>query len=303
MVRGWWPVLCLIPRLFLTWLVFLLVCELLLGGLEPASQHLGERTIEWGREILEESVPASLDGVSSGEPVSWRAVIGRATLASLQVSGFAILICLAFSPVLGILAGRFRRFPWVEVLLSPLLVAGWIPGFLTASFAIWWQVTHWGHPPTASGETAVGGPVAIEWWWRVILVAIPPALVGVGWQIRSASGQLKRRAQAPEVAAALARGVPGSVRFYRHVVGNSIPVLMRSFDRSFAAMMGIQMVVEWTFGFPGLGTLLVNCAREEALAGLVASGVILTSLVFLTRWFGEWLVIVLRGREGMATSG
>ena len=281
--------LVLLLRFLAVWLLVALVVEIAMTGPRVRGEAVGGQTMEIVRELATGNLPTDLVAVVSGEAtgVSWLAALGKSTLASFTVCAFAILVMLSFGPVFGVLAGRYRRHPWFEAMLSPLLAAAWLPGFWIASLAVWWQVEHWGMPGFADGEAATGGPMRIEWLWRTSLVALPVALVAIGWQVRFIAGTLRRSAGATHVLAAYSRGMGGGGLFYRHVFRNSLYPLIRSIDRSLPAMLGMQLLVEWAFRYPGLGTLVIESARSSQFAGLLSGGLLISTLLVVAHWVGE----------------
>ena len=127
----------------------------------------------------------------------------------------------------------------------------------------------------------------------MILVAIPVALTSVGWQMRFLAGRLKRAAREPHVQAAWVRGQGGATLFYRHVFHHSIDPVIRSLDRSLPAMLGAQLLVEWTYRYPGLGKLAIDCAKALEFAGLLATGIMVGSFLVVARWTGETVAALL----------
>ncbi|MCB1229668.1 MAG: ABC transporter permease subunit [Verrucomicrobiae bacterium] len=268
--------LLLLPRLILGWAAVVVVIEFSMTG----SAGSGGRSPALFKMLATGERPDS-----SGE--LWRDSWWHAGLASLEVTALATLLLLAFGPLLGVLTARFRRFAWFEVMLSPFLLAAWIPGFWLACLLVWAQFEFWNQPGFADADAATGGPVRWESLWRIVLVAVPVALPAIGWQLRRVGGALKRTARAPHVRATLSRGVGGATLFYRHIFRNSLEPLIRSFDRVLPVMLGMQLVIEWASRYPGLGRLAVDSARASEFSGLLAAGLAMVSVTVAARWLGE----------------
>ena len=216
----------------------------------------------------------------------WNETWGAAALASLEAFGIAVLILLSFGPVLGVLAARFRRHAWVEVLLAPVFAAGWLPVFWIATLAVWAQFRFWNQPGYFDSASATGGPTEWETLWGRVVVAVPVAVSGIGWQVRHIAGVLKRAARLPHVRAAYEKGMTGGGLFYRHVFRNALPELLRSLDRVLPAMLGMQVLAEWACRFPGIGRTLIDAARASDFAGLLAAGTFFALLAAVPRWLG-----------------
>ncbi len=272
--------LTLLPlRLLAVWLLVALVVELAAMGPRGRGEAAGGQTLTLARELM--TGAARIDAAAAGR--------------SLSVSCLAVMLCLAFGPVLGVVVARFRRHAWVEALLSPWLAAAWLPGFWIVTLAVWWQVTRWGLPGYADAAPAQGGPVRWEPLWRAMVIAMPVAFTGIGWQTREISSRLKRSARALHVRGAHSRGVFGSALFYRHVFRPALEPLLRSPDRSLPAMLGMQLLAEWATRYPGMGTLAVESARQSQLGGLLVSGLFFSTLLVCARWLGETLTARLNG--------
>lgn len=265
-------------RLGAVWLVWGLAVELAEMGPALRGDQVGGQTIPLLRDLTVGSLP---DGTL------WREAFWRGTLASLGVTVLAILIILAFGPLLGVVAGRYRRGWPTDVLLAPVLAAGWMPAFWLILLSVWWQIGIWRQPGFADAPPAVGGPVGIEPLWHVAQIAVLVALGPIGWQIRSLSEALRRQARAPHVRAAQIRGLTGAPLFYRHVFRRSLGPLVHGVGRTLPAMLGAQVVVEWAFRYPGLGRLAIDRVRAGDLAGLLGAGLILGTATVLVRAAGD----------------
>lgn len=296
-----------VRRFFRALTRFLFSVVLMLVAIEFAVLWGGREGSEEGRHVIGEilvwftgDVPESLTMAAAAGPVSWWMATASGLLASLKVFGLSVLLAGCLGPPLGILAARFRRLPWVEPLALPLFLAACWPGFWLACLVIGWLVERWGQPGFAdlSGENASG----LESWWRAFLVAAIAAPGAVAWQIRSISNGIREAAKAEHVRGALTRGVSGSRLFYRHVFSSALDPVTRSLDRVLPILLGGQIFVEWVFRYPGLGTLMIESARNGFFGGLLAGGIALSLIIILGRFAGEilWGAADRRGRDRMA---
>ncbi|MCP5541533.1 MAG: ABC transporter permease subunit [Akkermansiaceae bacterium] len=292
-VRG---VLRLIVRLILTAVVLLAAVQLslMLARGQGGGEAAGADALEVARAIPAGEVPPGLsileNGGGNAKPASWiDEALARAP-GSLRIFGLAVLAALATGPALGTLAGRHRRLGLaLEGLLSPLFAAVWLPAFWGACLVAWVQVAWWGHPGFADAPGAINDARGLEPWWRALPPAVLVTLSMLGWQVRAVSGGLKRAARAGHVRAAHAQGLAGAGLFYRHVFRNALEAPARCLDRSLPAMLGTQILVEWVLRFPGLGTLLVDSAREAQFPGMLVAGALLAAPSPVFRFLGEML--------------
>lgn len=237
----------------------------------------GSQSIALLKEIATGHLPASL-GASP-----WREAFLRGAGASLTVTALALIISLSFGPVLGVLSRRWRIWRVFEVLNFPLVAASWLPAFWLAALAIWWQVEHWAHPGVADAAPAQAGPVAWEPLWHTVQVALLTAPAAIGWQLRHVSESLARAAAEPHVAAARARGLSGATLFHSHILRNASGSLLDCLHRGLPALLGVQIVVEWVFRYPGLGRLAIDAMQAGSNAGLFSAGLVFSALIVALR--------------------
>lgn len=275
-LRRWFR---LVPLLIVAWAGLALVMELAMLGPRVRGEAVGGQTWELCRELVVGTVP---DG--GPDPSLWRNEIGSASLASLEVTAVALLMVLSFAPLIGTLAGRFRRWKIFSLGLGPLTAVSWMPGYWLILLGVWWQIEKWRAPGFADAPGAVAGPMAIERWWQVAQLGVCVALSGVGWFAASVAEALDRAARQPHVRAARIRGLTGAALFYRHVWRGASGDVILGPGKILPVMLGVQLLAEWAFRFPGLGTLAVESARSGRLTGLLGAGWVLTTLVVVIRW-------------------
>lgn len=294
--RHWLRPWHLLARLVLAALTLAVIVEVATLGARARGEAAGGQILFRIRDLGRGEAPAAsarlVGAAASGAapgPVSWRRVLWRGAGASLPVAGGVMALSLAFGPVLGVLAVRYRRAYGFGILGVGFAVLAWVPGHWLAGLAVWGQVEGWGKPGFADGPPAVPGSEGIEALWEAAQVACLAALAGIGWQFRAVSGILRANARLPHVQAARVRGLGFGAGFERHVLEVSPGPLIHALDRSLPAMLGMQILVEWVLRFPGLGRLLVESARAGDLTGVLGAGLIFSAVVVVVRWVAEGL--------------
>lgn len=288
------PLLRGLLQLAAAWAALAVIFEVAMLGPRIRGEAAGGQTLSFARTLATDPLPPVL-ARSAGladlpaTPALWRQGLLSAGLSSARVTLTAMGITLAIGPVLGVAVARFRRWPLFGPLALPWLAAGWVAPFWLAALAVWGLVEFWGQPGLADAPPAQGGPVQWETLWRSGLIAAIVSLTAIGWQIRHLTDTLLEQARAPHVRAAQLRGLSGGALFFRHVFRNSLESVARCPDRSLPALLGMQMLVEWTFRYPGLGRLMIDSARTGHPAGLFGVTFLLASAVVFARWIGAGL--------------
>ncbi len=78
--------------------------------------------------------------------------------------------------------------------------------------------------------------------------------------------------------------------------------MTRSLDRVLPAFLGGQLFAEWVFRYPGLGSLIIESARNGFHPGVLAGAFLLSAVAVLFRFAGEVIhgAADRRGREELA---
>jgi hypothetical protein len=181
-------------------------------------------------------------------PRPWHVAVRNAAGVTFAIVAGAQLLALAVA----LLLAQLRRATiWVSR-VAPALLVVWVGLWLAYFVAFKWSVTpitgycdlFW--PP--HGKHACGGPV--QWTWHLVLpwvtLALAPAALyarRIRYGIDSAGNALAFRR---DVAAPLVQGIA----------------------RDFGPLVGVSLLIETTFGLPGLGWLLYSSIERLVAAGV-----------------------------------
>ena len=67
--------------------------------------------------------------------------------------------------------------------------------------------------------------------------------------------------------------------FYRHAFRRALPALFAAGDRTFSALAGSIVCLEYAFRYPGIGSLLVEAVRLGSYGGILVSAFVLAAFV------------------------
>jgi len=237
---------------------------------DPAFLILGDRATDQGtaelREILGLNRPVHeqywlfVSGLVSGnmgqsllyrQPVS-DLVLSRVPI-SLSLAGYAMGLAAVITITFGILAAVTKgRWP------DQLIRIGFLFALTTPSF--WFGILlillfgltlRW-FPVAGFGETL---PQHI---WYLFLPALTLALQLSAVLIRNLRGQIILTLRSDYVRTARAKGLPGSLVLFRHVLRNALLSTVTIFGLQFGFLVGGTIVVETVFAVPGMGQLLIS---------------------------------------------
>ena len=203
----------------------------------------------------------------SGRPVL-DTILGRLPI-SFEVGFLAILSAMIIGVPVGIYSGIRPESALDHVLRSVSIVmisvpAFWIGAMITIYPAIWWR---WA--PPRRYVPFFGDPVA-----NLALFIIPAVVLGLalsGVLMRLTRTMMLEVLRQDFVRTAWAKGLRERVVVIRHVLRNSLIPIVTMLGLQLPILLGGAVVVEFIFGLPGLGSLVL--ASLESRDYPVVSGI------------------------------
>ncbi|MCF6313168.1 MAG: ABC transporter permease subunit [Verrucomicrobiales bacterium] len=243
---------------------------------------------------------------NSGDLDGGRSFMGQllaATGESLKLGLVAFFLVLAFALPLGLMAGRVAIAPsgwaglgrWLgRALLLPVMLVKGIPAFALAC-AVVFSLVYFQHLPVLVliAKGGVGFADQDAWLagaWRLLFPASVMALTGIACLAGDVARTLRIGRAASFVAAAEDGAIHGDRLFFIYVVKNSLWEIGSAILRIVPYLMGALILVEWVFGYPGLGSLIRAVAVDKDFVGLLAVGAMSALLVLLACFAVEWVM-------------
>ena len=233
-------------------------------------------------------------------------VLWEGALRSLTLIGFAITgaTVVGLGTAIAVVSLRERRLVGVELAGAVLFV---IPTFLLAILVQELQAVIFGKTGliVAAGYGDVNG---VQIFWASLVLGIRPAT----YLYRHARAVLERETDEDYVRTAEAKGVEWSGVVRHHLLRAGGSALVATWTNSFRLMIGSLPLVEFFFGYPGLGRILVQSigihydVRPTVIRGDIAIGlVVLLALILILAetaagGFQRWLDPRLRAVRAAA---
>ena len=228
-----------------------------------------------------------------GETIAFRGADNRdlileRTRNSGRLALVALLLSVPISVVLGVIAGLSEnKLPDVLISLLTLSVVS-LPEFVTGLFLINTVALAWGDNPLAQ---------ALGWWFpassavpatasfgemlpALWLPAFAATLVMLAYISRLTRAGVIEELKRDYVRTAALKGIPWRTVVWRHVLRNALLPTITVIALSISWLISGLVVIEFVFGFPGLGGLLITAIERRDLL-LVQAIVMVTVTIIL----------------------
>ncbi|MFD4365851.1 ABC transporter permease [Rhodococcus sp. NPDC058521] len=225
------------------------------GLTEPAWQ----RYLSWWHGVVDGSFGTSLP---TGQPVS--ELLGEPLTASLVLGAAAGLIVLTLGTGAGIWAGVRPGSRPDRVVSTAALLALCSPEFVLATLVIVIFAKQLNWFPSVS-LVPVGGTVLTD-PSILVLPAVSLGIYAAGAMARLVRAAVRVAYEQPHVEAAVLAGIHPRLIVWRHVLPSAWGPIAQVSAQFLPYVLGGAVVVERVFGYPGVGSLLVDrvAARDEA---------------------------------------
>jgi peptide/nickel transport system permease protein len=200
---------------------------------------------------------------AAGIPLGIAAAVRTGSVADAAVSGLAAL---------GVALPNF----WLAMILISIFAVnlGWLPATGSANFAA----------------------QPIDALRHALLPAIALGASGVAEVARQLRGGLGEYLNAPAVRTLRAKGLSGAAILWRHGVRNVGVTLLTVAGLLFNRMLGATVVIEAVFAVPGIGTLVVEAARNKDFPIVQGVVLMLVGMVILTNMLVDFLYVLVDPR-------
>jgi peptide/nickel transport system permease protein len=216
---------------------------------------------------------------------------------SLLLAGFALVIIVPVSIVVGVFAG-LRRDSFLDrgitvTTLSMTVIPEFVSGVvLLYVFAVWLKWL----PVTAMPPD--GSPF-IDRFYYLILPAIPLMFLELGYIARMARVGTVQVMGMPYIRTAVLKGVPRRRVIFGHLLRNAMVPTVTVIGSQIGWLIGGLVVIEWLFLYPGIGQLMVNAAQTHDIPLLEASVLMVAVLYMLGNLVADIVVALLSPRIRM----
>lgn len=234
---------------------------------------------------------------SADAPVS--ALIGTPLLNTLILTAIAIVLLIPLSLLLGTIAGTRAGRPLDRGISLVTLLLAVMPEFVLGTLLIllfftWLDIL----PPVALVPPGSSPLSHIQDLILPVLTLLGLTAAYATRQIRAGVAEVSRREY---VAMARLDGLPRQRVLWRYVVRNALAPSVQSFAQSITYLLGGIIVVETLFGYPGIGSLLVNVVTTRDVTVVQSVSLILAAAYIAINIVADLIVVLLvpRLRTGL----
>jgi peptide/nickel transport system permease protein len=220
-------------------------------------------------------------GTSPVQNVEVRPLVLNRLKNSLILGGFALVMIVPISVLLGVLAAlHYGRTLDRVISISGLSFIA-LPEFVVGVIVIVVFSIQLGWFPVSS---KVPGTNPVDWFRQLLLPTIPLAFVLFGYIARMARAGTVEALQSNYVRTAVLKGLPHRHVVWRHVLRNSLLPTITVVSVQVGYLVGGLVVVEFLFDYPGIGALILNSATGHDLPTLEA-GVLMIAILYMVSNF------------------
>ncbi|NJL94864.1 MAG: ABC transporter permease [Anaerolineae bacterium] len=232
-----------------------------------------------------------------------RALVTERATNSLRLAGVALAISLPISLLLGIIAGLTEdKLPDNIISVFSLSVVS-LPEFVTGLFLINTVALRWADNPVARqvgwfpSSSAVRADASFrEMLPSLWLPAIAATLVLLAYIARLTRAGVIEELKRDYVRTATLKGLPYWVVIIKHVLRNALLPTVTVIAISTGWLVSGLVVIEYVFGFPGLGSLLIGAINGRDLPMIQAIVMVTVAIILVANFLADFLYAVLNPR-------
>jgi peptide/nickel transport system permease protein len=304
--------LLMVPTLILASLLIFALAEVLPGDL--GRSILGPYATQQQVDILNHSLGADKPlyeryarwagnfvtgnwGDSPVTKVPIGATVTKALGNSLLLAGFALVIIVPLSILLGVFAGLRRdsfldrgiTISTLSMTVIPEFVSGVVLLYVFAVWLKWLPVT--AMPPD-------GSPF-VDRFYYLILPAIPLMFLELGYIARMARVGTVQVLAMPYIRTAVLKGLPRRRVIFGHVLRNAMVPTVTVIGSQVGWLIGGLVVIEYLFVYPGIGQLMLQSAQTHDVPMLEASVLVVAVIYMVANLIADIVVALLNPRIRM----
>jgi peptide/nickel transport system permease protein len=212
---------------------------------------------------------------------------------SLVLAGIAFVIVMPVALVLGLIAGlnqgkaidRILSIGGMMFSVTPQFVTGI---FLILIFAFWLDLV--------PGATVFGEKAP---WERPLMLVLPVAtltLIELGYVLRITRASMAEVMREPYIRTAFLKGLPKRRVVFKHAVRNALMAPITVIMLHVNWLLGGIVVVEVIFGYPGLGSYILDSALFKDFNAIEGGAMILVAVAVSTQLLADILYTFLNPR-------
>jgi len=212
---------------------------------------------------------------------------------SLVLAGIAFVIVMPVALVLGLLAGLNEGKALDRILSVGGMMFSVTPEFATGIFlilifAFWLKLV--------PGATVFGEKAPWERPEMLILPVLTLTLIELGYVLRITRASMADVMKAPYIRTAFLKGLPYWRVVFKHALGNALMAPTTVIMLHVNWLLGGIVVVEVIFGYPGLGSYLLDSALFKDFNAIEAGAIVLVAVAVGTQLLADIIYTFLNPR-------
>ena len=233
-------------------------------------------------------------GVSPVNNVPIASTVIKALGNSMLLAGFALIIIVPLSILVGVFAG-LRRDSLIDrtITISSLSMTV-IPEFVSGVILIWLFAVQLKWLPVTA--TAPDGSNIFERLYYLILPAIPLMFLELGYIARMARVGTVQVLGSPYIRTAVLKGLPRRRVIFGHVLRNAMVPTVTVIGSQIGWLIGGLVVIEFLFVYPGIGQLMLISAQTHDVPMLEASVLMVAVIYMAANLIADIVVALLNPR-------
>ncbi|HET7572033.1 MAG TPA: ABC transporter permease [Gaiellaceae bacterium] len=225
----------------------------------------------------------------TGLPVT--TLIGKNYGATAFLVVYTFLLTVIIGVVLGVLAAVRRRSLYDRLIVGTSVFAASMPAFVTAVLLLYVFSVRFSWFPAFGPGTGF-----LDRLWHLTLPALALALTISAWLLKLTRATMIEVLDQEYVTFARARGVPRGAVLLTYAFRNAcIPVLTAA-GLILGGLVTGAVLVEYTFGLPGLGSLLVSSVEDKDVPVVQCLALLAAAIVLLANLAADVLYVLLDPR-------
>jgi peptide/nickel transport system permease protein len=194
----------------------------------------------------------------------------------------SIFIANAVGILFGVISA-VKRYSFIDYFLTVTAFLGIsTPGFFVALGMIYLLAVRLGWFPTSGVRSPLIDPSISDHLHHLILPAAALAMEYVAGMMRQARASMLEALHQDYIVTARAKGLRERIVVFRHALRNASIPLLSLFGYYLPGLLGGSIIIERIFGWPGMGSLLIDAVAGRDYNMLMAINLVAATMVLLT---------------------
>ena len=222
-------------------------------------------------------------GISHARSQSVAGLIGQTLPNTLLLSSVALVLTFGLGILSGVFQathpGRSDNVVGTGLLFLYSMPSFWLAIMLLMVFSLWLGWLPASGMESVDAVAMSGGERFLDRMRHLVLPAATLTLVSMGGVARFTRDSMLGALSSDYVRGAHARGLPRRRVVYNHGLRSALLPVITDFGLSFPFLFGGAVLVEWVFGWPGMGRLMFEAVPARDMPVIMGTGLLFAGMV------------------------